>query len=138
MGIRKLFSGALIVVVTGIGMALTAPSPASAAPGDARCQAASNSGGLDIGRGLRNSGAPNFVPDGCTSIWMQLTEVHYITYAKACLETSSGRNYRCGPWVYLEDNYAWNRLLPHVKAGNQWQLYLKAEGPGYVGFEFSG
>ncbi|MCW2139801.1 hypothetical protein BXY51_004365 [Actinoplanes cyaneus] len=120
-------------------MALTAPSSASAAsPGDARCKAASHGGRLYIGKSHQNSGAPNYVPSGCTSIWMQLTEVHYITHAKACLETSSGRNYRCGPWVYLEDNYAWNRLLPQVRPGDQWQLYLHAQGPGWVRFAFSG
>ncbi|GAA2706803.1 hypothetical protein Apa02nite_032550 [Actinoplanes palleronii] len=120
-------------------MALTVPSSASAAsPGDYECQSNSNTGGLYLGASRSNSGAPNFVPDGCTSIWMKLTEVEYITYAKACLEYSSGRNYRCGPWVYLEDGGAWNRLLPHVSSGDQWQLYMKAEGREYVGFDFSG
>ena len=145
MKIRELFSATMVVSVLGIGTAVMAPLPASAASaasaasGDtSACQAASNTGGLYIGPALNNSGGPNYVPGGCTSIWMTLTEVHYITYAKACLENSSGANTFCGPWVYLEDNGAWNRLLPHVLPGYRWQLYLKAEGPGYVGFRFSG
>jgi serine/threonine protein kinase len=125
--------------------ATTSPKPASTtkkavAPADTtpQCKAASNSGGLDIGEELNNSGGPNFVPTPCTSIWLTLTEVHYITYAKACLENSSGTDTRCGGWVYLNDNGAWNRLLTGVEPGDRWQLYLKAQGPGYVGFNFSG
>jgi hypothetical protein len=110
-------------------------APADTTP---QCKAASNSGGLDIGEELNNSGGPNFVPTPCTSIWLTLTEVHYITYAKACLENSSGTDTRCGGWVYLNDNGAWNRLLTGVEPGDRWQLYLKAQGPGYVGFNFSG
>lgn len=138
MKIRDLFSTtmAAAVAVAGIGMAVAVPSPASAKT--TVCQAASNSGGLYIGAERNNSGGPNYVPSVCTSIWMKLTEVHYITYAKACLENSTGANTRCGPWVYLEDGGAWNRLLPGVSGGNRWQLYLWAQGPGYVGFEFSG
>jgi serine/threonine protein kinase len=142
-----------VVVVPGGGAATTretteataSPKPASttkkaAAPADTtpQCKAASNSGGLDIGEELNNSGGPNFVPTPCTSIWMTLTEVHYITYAKACLENSGGTDIRCGGWVYLNDNGAWNRLLTGVEPGDRWQLYLKAQGPGYVGFNFSG
>jgi tRNA A-37 threonylcarbamoyl transferase component Bud32 len=125
--------------------ATSTPKPASTtkkavAPADTtpQCKAASNSGGLDIGEELNNSGGPNFVPTPCTSIWLTLTEVHYITYAKACLENSSGTDTRCGGWVYLNDNGAWNRLLTGVEPGDRWQLYLKAQGPGYVGFNFSG
>jgi len=103
-----------------------------------QCQTASRSGGLDIGSNLNNSGGPNYVPDLCTSIWLTLTEVHYITYARACLENSSGTDTRCGAWIYLKDNGAWNRLLGGVSPGSRWQLYLRAEGPGYVAFRFSG
>jgi serine/threonine protein kinase len=144
--------GTTVVVVPGNApaaarptRATTAPKPASttkkaAAPADTtpQCKAASNSGGLDIGAELNNSGGPNFVPEPCTAIWLTLTEVHYITYAKACLENSSGTDTRCGGWVYLNDNGAWNRLLTGVEPGDRWQLYLKAQGPGHVGFNFSG
>jgi len=67
-----------------------------------------------------------------------LTQVEYITYARACLEDSAGTDTRCGSWVYLKDNGAWNKLLDRVSPGSRWQLYLKAEGQGFVGFQFSG
>jgi hypothetical protein len=104
----------------------------------AQCQASSNSGGLDIGPELNNSGGPNHVPDPCSAIWLTLTEVHYITYAKACLEDGSGTDTRCGGWIYLEDGGAWNKLLDGVSPGDRWQLYLKAQGEGHVSFDFSG
>jgi serine/threonine protein kinase len=118
----------------------TAGTTRKAAPADttAQCKAASNAGGLDIGSELNNSGGPNFVPQPCTAIWLTLTEVHYITYAKACLEDGNGTDVRCGGWVYLNDNGAWNRLLTDVEPGDRWQLYLKAQGEGHVGFDFSG
>jgi hypothetical protein len=37
---------------------------------------------------------PNFVRDPCTSIWLKLTDVQCITYAKACLEDASGAGAR--------------------------------------------
>ena len=111
------------------------PAPASTV---VRCQAASNSGGLNIDSTLSNSGGPNVVPAPCTSIYLTLTQVEYITYGRACLEDVKGTDLRCGSWVFLEDNGAWNRLLDGVSAGDRWQLYLRAQGPGYVGFEFSG
>jgi serine/threonine protein kinase, bacterial len=120
----------------------TPPAPAArvTTPADTtqQCQNASNPGGLDIGVGLSNSGGPNHVPQPCSAIWLVLTEVHYITYAKACLEDANGTDTRCGEWIYLLDNGAWNRLLNGVKPGDRWQLYLRAEGPGHVGFRFSG
>ncbi len=146
--------GTNVVVVPGGAQATTrqttkaatrSPKPAAntdeaaeSADTTPQCKAASNGGGLDIGEELNNSGGPNFVPQPCTSIWLTLTEVHYITYAKACLETSSGADTRCGGCVYLNDGGAWNRLLTGVEPGDRWQLYLKAQGPGHVGFKFSG
>jgi hypothetical protein len=78
------------------------------------------------------------VPSPCSAIWLQLTEVYYITYAKACLEQSDGTDTRCGGWVYLNDGGGWNKLLDGVSPGARWQLYLKAQGQGHVGFGFSG
>jgi serine/threonine-protein kinase len=127
--------------------ATTAPPPAAttvkpAAPKTVnttpQCQAASHTGGLDIGPALNNSGGPNFVPNPCTAIWLRLTEVYYITYAKACIEDGNGNDIRCGGWVFLEDKGAWNRLLDGVSPGDRWQLYLKAQGQGHVAFLFSG
>jgi serine/threonine-protein kinase len=112
------------------------PEPPGSSTG--QCQAASQRGGLDIGPDLNNSGGPNRVPAPCTAIWLRLTEVSSITYAKACLEDADGTDLRCGTWVYLLDGGAWNRLLDDVSPGARWQLYLKAEGPGRVGFDFSG
>lgn len=102
------------------------------------CQAASNAGSLDIGPALNNSGGPNTVPPPCTSIWLTLTEVRYITYARACLEDAEGVDIRCGDRVYLRDGGAWNLLLDGVAPGDRWQLYLEAQGEGRVGFNFSG
>lgn len=78
------------------------------------------------------------MPQPCADIWLRLTEVHYITYARACLEDGAGTDVRCGEWIYLEDNGRWNRLLGDVSGGDRRQLYLKAEGPGHVAFVFSG
>jgi len=121
-------------------VATTPPAKAAKPPADttAACRAASHQGGLDIGPGLDNSGGPNYVPSPCRAIWLQLTEVYYITHAKACLESGDGTDTRCGSWVYLEDGGAWNKLLDGVAPGARWQLYLKAEGQGHVGFAFSG
>jgi len=103
-----------------------------------QCQAASSPGKLEIGAGLENKGGPNWVPAPCDSIWLTLTEVHYVTRAQACLESADGSaTIRCGSWVFLNDNGAWNRLLDGVSPGDRWTLELKAEGPGDVAFLFS-
>ncbi|GAB7039792.1 hypothetical protein JCM9533A_36420 [Catenuloplanes niger JCM 9533] len=67
----------------------TSAAPAAPRPGDQpeqapqdeteACQAASNAGTLDIGPALNSSGGPNTVPPRCTSIWLTLTEVRYIS-----------------------------------------------------------
>jgi hypothetical protein len=101
------------------------------------CRAASTPGGIDIGPELNNAGGPNFVPTSCTSLWLTLTEVHYVTYARACLEDMNGSTVRCGSWILLEDGGAWNLLLGGVSPGDRWRLELKADGPGHVSFDFS-
>jgi serine/threonine protein kinase len=103
-----------------------------------QCKNASNPGSLEIGDGGQNSGGPNWVPEPCTSIYLKLTEVHYITYARACPEQPDGTPVSCGDWIFLHDGGAWNRLLTGVHPGDRWKLDLKAEGPGRVRFMFSG
>jgi hypothetical protein len=104
----------------------------------AQCQAASHAGELEAGPTFENAGGPNTVPDPCTAIWLRLTDVYYITYAKACLENSHNVETQCGDWIYLEDGGAWNELLDGVTPGQHWVLHLKAEGQEHVGFVFSG
>lgn len=100
------------------------------------CLNASDSGGLDIPEGVQNSGGPNHVPSECTAIYLQLTDVSYITYARACPEIP-GTKTSCGPWVFLEDHDVWNVLISGVDPGTQWRLDMKAEGPETVRFRFS-
>jgi serine/threonine protein kinase len=117
-----------------------APTHATATLVDttAQCQAASHPGELDFSTAETIEGGPNTVPSPCTAIWLQLTEVHYITYAQACLVNSGGAQIRCGNSIFLEDNLAWNELLTGVQPGDRWNLYLTVQGPGNVRFEFSG
>lgn len=102
-----------------------------------KCLDASTSGGLTIPENGTNSGGPNFVPRTCTAIYLQLTDVSRITYARACLETPAGSTTSCGSWVFLEDMGAWNTLRTGVSPGTRWRLDMKADGTESVSFLFS-
>jgi hypothetical protein len=97
-------------------------------------------GGLEFtGGSLTNSGGPNYVPDGCSEIGLELTAVTQVIHAQACLETVDGTpTGQCGAWVPLEDGGAWNVLYADVPPGTRWVLNMTAAGPDSVEFLFTG
>jgi hypothetical protein len=110
-------------------------NPPPPATSKQHCLDASKAGSLVLNP--ENAGGPNFVPDGCNAIYLRLTAVEYITYAKVCMETPSGATQRCGTWVFLEDAGAWNHLISGVAPGDRYVLHMKADGPETVEFLFS-
>jgi hypothetical protein len=118
-------------------VAAGAPSP-DTSTGEAVCTP--NPGRLSFTQdSLSNSGGPNYVPDGCSEIGLELTAVTQVIHAQACLETADGTpTGQCGEWVRLVDGGAWNVLYASANPGTRWILHMTAAGPDTVEFSFTG
>lgn len=104
------------------------PRPEAEPPAPARvhCVDTVVRGSFSLGPGQAPvAGGPNFTSDACTTISLKLTSATYVTWARACLETSDGGQLtRCGSWVRLSYPDTWDLLLSDVPAGSRWQLQM--------------
>lgn len=102
------------------------------------CYGTAIDGGFTLGAGqARVAGGPNYTSAACSGIHLKLYSATYVTFARACLETSSESITRCGGWVRLSYPDTWDTLLTSVPAGSRWQLQMYGDAAQSVRFRYT-
>lgn len=116
-----------------------APAVAPSRPDGSACFATAISGGLVLGSNRQHiAGGPNFTSSACNAIHIKLTSALYRTYARSCLETSSGSTITtCSGWILLSYPNTWDTLSTAVPGGSRWQIQMYSEGPERVAFYYT-